>query len=80
MTRVWAVVLLISVGALADGSVVERGLILDLDADRGVTVEDGERVVRWTNQIASFAARDFVKQDKGRDVPGSGRSLLPRML
>ena len=73
MLRICGVVLLISTVGITDVSMVETGLILDLDADRGVTVEDGDRVVRWTNQVTSFAAREFVKQDKGRKVPGSGR-------
>jgi hypothetical protein len=49
---------------------------LDLDADKGVEVEDGDRVVKWTNQVPEFPARDFVKQDKGRKAPGSGRPTL----
>ena len=55
----------------------DRGLILDLDADRGVTVEDGDRVSLWQNQVAGFPARDFGKRDEGRKEPGSGR---PRLL
>ena len=52
-------------------------MILDLDADRGVTVEDGNRVSLWQNQVARFPARDFGKRDEGRKEPGSGR---PRLL
>ncbi len=52
------------------------GLILDLDAERGVTVEDGDRVSLWQNQVAAFAARDFVKRDEGRKEAGSGRPNL----
>jgi len=55
---------------------IRKGLILDLNADRAVEVEDGDRVVKWTNQVKSFAAKDFVKQDQGRKVPGSGRPTL----
>jgi len=49
MLRICGVVLLIATVGITDVSMVETGLILDLDADRGVTVEDGDRVVRWTN-------------------------------
>ncbi len=53
-----------------------RDLILDLDADRGVTVEDGDRVSLWQNQVAGFAGRDFVKRDAGRKKAGAGRPSL----
>jgi len=58
----------------------EKGLILDLDADRGIGVEDGNRVVKWTNQVAGSAARDFVKRDEGRKEPGSGRPTLKKSV
>jgi hypothetical protein len=53
---------------------------LDLDADKGVEVEDGDRVVKWTNQVAVFAAKDFLKQDEGRREPGSGRPTLKKSV
>ena len=42
-----------------------EALILDLDADKGVKVEDGDHVVKWTNRASTFTAADFVKQDRG---------------
>jgi hypothetical protein len=57
-----------------------EGLILDLNADQGVEVEDGNRVVKWTNQVSTFAARDFVKRDQGREVAGSGRPTLRQSI
>ncbi len=57
-------------------SLPNASLILDLDADRGVTVEDGDRVSLWQNQVARFAGRDFVSRDEGRTEPGSGRPTL----
>jgi hypothetical protein len=60
--------------------VLDEGLILDLDADRGVEVEDGDRVVKWTNQVAASPARDFVKRDEGRKQPGSGRPTLRKSV
>ncbi len=70
------VLLLLFFAATADAQVVGEGLVLDLNADEGVAVEAGDRVVKWTNQVASFAARDFVKRDKGRKELGSGRPTL----
>jgi hypothetical protein len=78
MKRACCIVLLFS--AAASAQVVREGLILDLDADRGVVVEDGDRVVKWTNQIALCAAKDFVKQDEGRAEPGSGRPTLKKSV
>lgn len=51
-------------------------LVLDLDASRGLTLEDGNRVSSWSNQAPGKAARDFVKRDKGRKEAGSGRPTL----
>lgn len=57
-------------------TLITDGLIVDLDADKGVTLEDGNMVTNWKNQVAGFAAQDFVQRDKGRDIPGSGRPTL----
>ena len=67
-------------GAAAHGAIIDRGLILDLDADKAVEVEEVDRVVKWTNQVASFSARDFVKRDEGRAQPGSGRPTLKKSV
>jgi hypothetical protein len=64
----------------AEAQIATKGLILDLDADKGVEVEDGDRVVKWTSQVTSFAARDFLKRDKGRKEPGSGRPTLRKSV
>lgn len=66
--------------ATAQTQVVAKGLILDLNADKGVEVEDGDRVIKWTNQVTTFSARDFVKQDQGRKEPGSGRPTLKKSV
>ena len=71
---------LLSVGAPADAQIPTRGLIIDLDADRGVEVEETDRVAKWTNQVSTFAAKDFVKQEKGRQEPGSGRPTLKKAV
>ena len=36
--------------------------------------------LKWTNQVAEFAAQDFVKQDQGRQEPGSGRPTLRKSI
>lgn len=53
-------------------------LILDLDADKDVVVEEADRVVKWSNQVGAFVARDFVKENQGREEPGSGRPTRKR--
>lgn len=49
-----------------------EGLRVDLDAARGVTSDAQGRVAKWTNQAGPAEIREFVGQDKGRKVPGSG--------
>jgi len=71
--------LLLFAGA-GEAQLSEEGLIIDLDADQDIQVEEGDRVVKWTNQITACAARDFVKQDKGRKEPGSGRPTLKKSV
>ena len=80
MKHLCIILLLLLAATVAEAQVVENGLILDLNADKGVEVEDGDRVVKWANQIDSFAARDFLKRDKGRQESGSGRPTLRRRV
>lgn len=72
------VALLFSLTTTAHAQITAKGLILDLDADKGVEMEDGDRVVKWTNQVVDFAAKDFLKRDKGRKESGSGRPTLKK--
>lgn len=55
---------------------VQKGLLLDLNADEGVKLEDGNKVSAWENQIQKNSVKLFVKQDEGRKVTGSGRPRL----
>ena len=55
---------------------IQSGLFLDLDANRGVELEAGNRVIAWHNQIRGNGAAVFVKQDQGRQRAGSGRPSL----
>lgn len=57
---------------------VRRGLILDLDADRGIAVNDSGQVLSWENQSPCPQARSFTPQDEGRAIPGSGRPSLKK--
>lgn len=57
---------------------VTEGLLLDLDAERDVFLQDGDRVVGWRNQVADSPAQFFVHRDLGREVPGSGRPGIRR--
>ena len=53
-----------------------EGLMLDLDARKGVTVDAQGRVTQWQNQVTNSEAKEFTGQDKGRKVPGSGLPTL----
>lgn len=53
-----------------------KGLVLDLDAARGVVLEDGDRVASWKNQAPAHPDMVFVKRDEGRKEAGSGRPTL----
>ncbi len=57
-------------------TLLTQNLLLDLDADQGVVTQGDQRVETWTNQVKDSPARDFVKQDEGRKVAGSGRPTL----
>jgi len=59
-----------------DFNPIKENLILDLNADKDVVLEDGDRVSKWTNQVTSNPAREFVKRDSGRTISGSGRPRL----
>ncbi len=52
------------------------GLLVDLDADQGIQLEDGDRIAAWTNKVKNSDAKVFVKQDEGRKLKGSGRPRL----
>ncbi len=55
-------------------------LIVDLNADKGVVIADGDKVEQWKNQVKSFVVKDFSKRDEGRKVPGSGRPQLTKKV
>jgi type 1 glutamine amidotransferase len=55
---------------------IKDGLLLDLNADHGVEIEDGNKIVSWRNKVHGNDVGTFVKQDKGRRPIGSGRPRL----
>ncbi len=61
-----------------DALTCSNALILDLNADKGVEITDNNRVVRWSNQVGNFTAKDFALQDYGIRLskPGTGAPLL----
>lgn len=67
--------LLIASAALCH-ALPQEGLLLDLDAAKGLTLEDGDKVSAWENQAPDAKAKLFVKQDEGRKEKGSGRPTL----
>ncbi len=54
--------------------VVQEGLILDLDADRGIKVVDG-RVASWTNQV-DWKVKNFVATRNSNHKKGTGHPTL----
>ena len=54
------------------GDIPSSGLLVDLDASKGVTVDTQGRVAAWQSQAGPIAARDFVGQPKGRVDATSG--------
>lgn len=69
-------VLLSIVFTITGQALPTNGLLLDLDAAKGITLEDGDKVAAWENQAPAARAKLFMKQDKGRKVNGSGRPSL----
>lgn len=74
--KIPSLLLIFSLFSCTSLSAIEEGLILDLNADKGLTLEGDSFVSCWKNQVKSFSAQDFVKRDKGRKVAGSGRPTL----
>jgi hypothetical protein len=73
----WFALMLYPAGA-GEPVLPARGLAIDLDAAKGLLLEDGERVARWTSQTAG--GHTFVKRDEGRAVAGSGRPTLRKAV
>ena len=63
----------------------QSDLVLDLDADKGLTIEDDRMVTAWKNQARNPKAVDFRSTEEGRTKtiitqkePGTGRPTLRR--
>jgi hypothetical protein len=59
---------------------IQKNLIVDLSADKGVITNDSGRVEKWLNQVGTFGVKEFVKRDEGRKIKGSGMPLLKKKL
>jgi hypothetical protein len=57
-----------------------KGLLLDLNASKGLKLENVDKVISWANQAPGDTARLFIKQDQGRKVKGSGRPTLKKNI
>jgi len=57
---------------------VTNDLILDLDADKDVTIVSDSLVISWRNQIPNAASDEYKYTDEGRTIAGSGRPLINR--
>lgn len=69
------------------GLPVSSALVLDLNADRGLTIEDDSMVSAWTNQAADPLAVDFKCTEEGRtrtiitqEETGKGRPTLLKSI
>ena len=69
------VAFLLPITPLVGADLPAGGLILDLDAAKGLSLEDGDKVAAWRSQVSASSVRDFVKRDEGRKEPGSGRPM-----
>ncbi|MEY4307095.1 MAG: hypothetical protein RJA95_463 [Verrucomicrobiota bacterium] len=58
--------------ALAAAELPTTGLLVDLHAAKGVTLDAQGRVTAWTNQVGGDATKAFVGQPKGRADANSG--------
>lgn len=54
------------------GDIPSAGLLVDLNASKGVTLDTAGRVTQWQSQAGPLAARNFVGQPLGRPEPTSG--------
>ncbi len=65
------------------GLPVSKALVLDLNADLGLTMEEDSMVTVWTNQVVNAKAVDFKITEEGRtktiisqEIQGTGRPTL----
>jgi hypothetical protein len=67
-----SLLLALSCLGLAAGEIPTNGLLVELDAAKGVTLDAQGRVTVWANQVGPEATRAFVGQPKGRAEVSSG--------
>lgn len=81
LTLLGSLALLSMYGCTPD--IAQDDLVLDLNADVGVTTQDGNMVTTWTNQAPNPKAADFYHTEEGRtktiisqEKLGTGRPML----
>jgi hypothetical protein len=71
-------------GFYLHAQLVQKSLVVDLNADSGVFVTDAGRVYRWENKATGTKAKFFDKRDEGRAIAGSGcpgyRRNIPEIM
>jgi hypothetical protein len=53
-------------------AIQQEGMLLDLDAAKGLTLDAEQRVTEWKNQAVAAPQLRFTKQDQGRKISSSG--------
>lgn len=67
---------LLTAGLSFAAEIPAKGLLVDLDANKGVTTVEDKLVTSWKNQVPNAAAVDFNYTNEGRKEAGSGRPTL----
>ena len=75
MTRLFLACLLYLPVAAVAAELPALGLMLDLDASKGVSMENDNHVAKWVSEVPGHRF-EFLKRDEGRKEPGSGRPTL----
>ena len=68
----FSLLLALSCLSLAAAEIPTNGLLVELDAAKGVTLDAQGRVTVWANQVGPEPTRAFVGQPKGRADAASG--------
>ncbi|MBK1878246.1 LamG-like jellyroll fold domain-containing protein [Pelagicoccus mobilis] len=67
---------MLAITSIHASDIPKDALLLDLNANNYVSVEDGNRVYKWVSKVPQRPDLALIKQDEGRENPGSGRPTL----